>query len=142
MLDAFEDPARAIMRNRHSVLKAQAKAGGHFFAWPEYPAWEEEVRRLLSQHQVKSFDPKAWQVYYERAGGGYPLGSMRVRRVAKEGARRGERAEKLLKAPDEEEGTRRAILAAELSIRLLSWKYGQTFQEILQESLAAAGIDP
>ena len=130
--------ARNALANRFYVAKTRAKADGIPFAWKGFADWWQNFEEICPA----DFDYKAWRIIYDMGvAREYSPSTMRLLRGSKKLLRVTEKAVRMTEAPIEEQD-KRVILAAELSVRLLSYNPGTSFQEILQESLAAAGITP
>lgn len=128
--------ARNALANRFYVAKTRAKADGLPFAWKGFADWWVSFEEICPP----DFDYKAWRVVYDLGvAKEYSPSTMRLLRGSKKLLRVTEKAVRMTEASIAEQD-KRVILAAELSIRLLSYNPGTSFQEVLQESLAAAGI--
>lgn len=130
--------ARNALSNRFYVAKTRAKADGLHFAWNGFADWWKDFEEICPA----DFEYKAWRIVYDLGiAREYSPRTMRLQRGSKMRLRVTEKSVRMTEAPIEEQD-KRVILAAELSVRLLSYTPGTSFQEILRDSLAAAGITP
>ena len=130
--------ARNALSNRFFVAKSRAKADNTPFVWGCFAAWWTDFETVCPP----DFDYKAWRIVYDMGiAKEYSPRTMRLVHGSKMRMRVTEKSVKMTEAPIADLD-KRVILAAELSVRLLAYSPGTSFQEILQESLAAAGITP
>lgn len=128
--------ARNALGNRFFVAKSRAKEKGIPFAWDSFAAWWGDFETVCPP----DFDYKAWRIIYDiDVAKEYSPRTMRIVRGSKMRMRVTEKSVRMSEAPISEQD-KRVVLAAELSVRLLAYTPDTSFQEILQESLAAAGI--
>lgn len=130
--------ARNALSNRFFVAKSRAKADNILFVWGGFADWWADFETICPP----DFDYKAWRIVYDMGiAKEYSPRTMRLSHGAKMRMRVTEKSVKLTEAPIADLD-KRVILAAELSMRLLAYTPGTSFQEILRESMAAAGITP
>ncbi|MFZ1291719.1 MAG: hypothetical protein WAR79_16605 [Melioribacteraceae bacterium] len=130
--------ARNALSNRFFVAKSRAKEKNIPFVWDGFSDWWADFEEVCPP----DFDYKAWRIVYDLGfAKEYSPRTMRLQRGSKMRLRVTEKSVRMTEAPIEEQD-KRVILAAELSVRLLSYTPGTSFQEILRDSLAAAGITP
>lgn len=130
--------ARNALSNRFFVAKSRAREKNIPFVWDGFSDWWADFETICPP----DFDYKAWRIVYDMGvAKEYSLRTMRLSHGAKMRLRVTEKSVQLTEAPITDLD-KRVILAAELSVRLISYNPGTSFQEILRESLAAAGITP
>lgn len=124
------------LANRFFVVKSRAKKEGTPFLWPTFASWLGDFERLAPPN----FSPDTHRINYDLTKHiEYSARTISFAGATKSLGRAVEKASKLTTA-DIQEQDRRVILASELSMRLLDYRAGTSFQEILRDSLAAAGI--
>lgn len=129
---------RSVLANRFFVTKSRAKKEGAAFLWPTLADWLEDIDKLAPQ----DFSPDTYRINYDLTKHiEYSARTISFSGSAKSLGRAVEKASKLTAVPIDKQD-KRVILASELSMRLLDYKAGTSFQEILRDSLAAAGITP
>lgn len=130
--------ARNALANRFYVAKARAKADDIPFVWNSFSDWWADFEEVCPP----DFEYKAWRVVYDLGlAHEYSPRTMRLQHGSKMRLRVTEKTVKLTEAPISDLD-KRVILASELSMRLLDYREGTSFQEILRDSLSAAGIAP
>jgi hypothetical protein len=131
--------ARDILGNRYSVTASGARKKGWEIRWHDFAHFFEHTRLYAPEE----FDHKTWRVYYEQPEGQEPfIGPENVRYV-ETGKARLHNLSKKAKPTDVQVSNNHAqmiMLAAEIAGRLCTYEPGVSVQEILQESLAAAGV--
>ncbi len=126
------------LANRFFVTKSRAKKDGTAFLWPTLADWLEDIDKLAPE----DFSPDTYRINYDLTKHTeYSARTISFAGSAKTRGRAVEKASKLTTVAIDEQD-KRVILAAELSIRLLDYRAGTSFQEILRDSLSAAGITP
>lgn len=127
------------LANRFWVAKARAQKEGKAFAWTSFSVWLDDFLSLvpedfdLQTHRIV-YDQKLYPGYSKENMTFQESGKARLRK-AREVVDDHKRMSKLLL-----DDSGRLMLAAEITLRLLSCEPGTTLEEIIKDAASAAGI--
>lgn len=127
------------LANRFWVAKARAQKEGKAFAWTSFSVWLDDFLSLvpedfdLQTHRIV-YDQKLYPGYGKENMTFQESGKARLRK-AREVVDDHKRMSKLLL-----DDSGRLMLAAEITLRLLSCEPGTTLEEIIKDAASAAGI--
>lgn len=139
MQERFSKQEIDSLSNRFWVAKDRAQKEGKTFAWTSFATWLDDfLERVPEEFDLQTYrivyDQKIAPGYCKENMGFQESGKARLRK-AKEVVDDHKRMSKLLL-----DDSGRLMLAAEITLRLLSCEPGTTLEEIIKDAASAAGI--
>ncbi len=137
---------KKILRNRFYAAKNRAAATGTPFSWETFGNWLSDFCALAPD----DFNSDDYRLSYDtNAPEGYAPSSMRFapskkrRNEAMKRSLLGSAAAQKVPSPSlaEVSELQRMLFTAELTLRLKNFQVDQTFEELVSEAAAAAGIE-